>query len=145
MWTYWHTSCFVYSLSPMICFNFLWWFSMHFNMLLYLFVLLHSVVSSIYVLFIVLWPYSKKLLCFNWLMLQEAHAYAGENGLFFIETSAKTSVNVNDIFYEIGAIVIWLFPYGHYIIAWFLFIKFCSLYFILLWFFNLLSILTRWE
>ncbi|XP_065635665.1 ras-related protein RHN1 [Quercus suber] len=37
---------------------------------------------------------------------EEARAYAGENGLFFIETSAKTAVNVNDIFYEIGAIVI---------------------------------------
>ena len=89
--------------------------------------------------------FSKKLLCFNWLMLQEARAYADENGLFFIETSAKTAVNVNDIFYEIGAIVIWLFPYGHYILAWFLFIKFCSLYFILFWFFNLMSIFTRWE
>ena len=39
-------------------------------------------------------------------MLQEGRAYADENGLFFIETSAKTAVNVNDIFYEIGAIVI---------------------------------------
>lgn len=33
---------------------------------------------------------------------QEAQSYAEENGLFFMETSAKTAINVNDIFYEIG-------------------------------------------
>jgi Ras-related protein Rab-5C len=35
-------------------------------------------------------------------MLQEAKAYAQENGLFFMETSAKTATNVNDVFYDIG-------------------------------------------
>lgn len=35
-------------------------------------------------------------------MLQEGRTYAEENGLFFVETSAKTAINVNDIFYEIG-------------------------------------------
>nr|KJB34934.1 hypothetical protein B456_006G091700 [Gossypium raimondii] len=33
---------------------------------------------------------------------EEAKTYAQENGLFFVETSAKTSSNVNNIFYEIG-------------------------------------------
>eukprot|EP00252_Welwitschia_mirabilis_P002285 TRINITY_DN1219_c0_g1_i2.p1 TRINITY_DN1219_c0_g1~~TRINITY_DN1219_c0_g1_i2.p1 ORF type:complete len:201 (+),score=46.40 TRINITY_DN1219_c0_g1_i2:228-830(+) len=33
---------------------------------------------------------------------EEAKAYAQENGLFFMETSAKTAQNVNELFYEIG-------------------------------------------
>ncbi|WMV14462.1 hypothetical protein MTR67_007847 [Solanum verrucosum] len=32
---------------------------------------------------------------------EEARLYAEENGLFFMETSAKTAANVNDIFYKI--------------------------------------------
>lgn len=33
---------------------------------------------------------------------EEAQAYATENGLFFIETSAKTAQNVNELFYDIA-------------------------------------------
>ncbi|CAA2985051.1 ras-related RABF2b [Olea europaea subsp. europaea] len=33
---------------------------------------------------------------------EEAQAYARENGLFFMETSAKTATNVNELFYEIA-------------------------------------------
>ncbi|MCH90499.1 ras-related protein RHN1-like, partial [Trifolium medium] len=32
----------------------------------------------------------------------EARVYAEENGLFFMETSAKSAANVNDVFYEIA-------------------------------------------
>ena len=33
---------------------------------------------------------------------EEAQAYAEDNGLLFMETSAKSSMNVNDIFLAIG-------------------------------------------
>nr|CAD26971.1 Rab-related small GTP-binding protein [Simmondsia chinensis] len=33
---------------------------------------------------------------------EEARIYAEDNGLFFMETSAKTALNVNEIFYEIA-------------------------------------------
>ncbi|KAF5944892.1 hypothetical protein HYC85_018969 [Camellia sinensis] len=37
-----------------------------------------------------------------WIMYEEAQIYAQENGLFFMETSAKTATNVNEIFCEIA-------------------------------------------
>jgi Ras-related protein Rab-5C len=36
---------------------------------------------------------------------EEARNYAEENGLLFMETSAKTAVNVNEIFLAIGKIL----------------------------------------
>jgi hypothetical protein len=36
----------------------------------------------------------------------EAQGYAEENGLLFMETSAKTAMNVNDIFLAIGKTLI---------------------------------------
>ncbi|GKV10165.1 hypothetical protein SLEP1_g21570 [Rubroshorea leprosula] len=33
---------------------------------------------------------------------EEGEQFAQENGMFFIETSAKTAQNVNELFYEIG-------------------------------------------
>ncbi|KHG02782.1 Ras-related RABF2b -like protein [Gossypium arboreum] len=40
----------------------------------------------------------------NWVQELQAQAqtYAQENGLFFMETSAKTASNVNELFYEIA-------------------------------------------
>lgn len=35
---------------------------------------------------------------------QEAQSYADDNSLLFMETSAKTSMNVNEIFMAIGKI-----------------------------------------
>ena len=35
-------------------------------------------------------------------VLQEAQEYASENSLLFMETSAKTAMNVNEIFLAIG-------------------------------------------
>lgn len=37
----------------------------------------------------------------------EAQTYAEENGLLFMETSAKTAMNVNDIFLAIGELLIY--------------------------------------
>lgn len=38
----------------------------------------------------------------------EAQTYADENGLLFMETSAKTAMNVNDIFLAIGELCTYL-------------------------------------
>lgn len=37
---------------------------------------------------------------------QEAQAYADDNSLLFMETSAKTAMNVNEIFMAIGKCMI---------------------------------------
>jgi GTPase SAR1 family protein len=39
---------------------------------------------------------------------EEAKQYADENGLLFMETSAKTADNVNEIFKEIGKSVVYI-------------------------------------
>lgn len=43
---------------------------------------------------------------FMWvvLFLQDAQSYADDNSLLFMETSAKTSMNVNEIFMAIGEV-----------------------------------------
>merc|ERR1712137_722983 len=38
---------------------------------------------------------------------QEAESHASDNGIFFMETSAKTSTNVNELFVAIGASLCW--------------------------------------
>lgn len=38
----------------------------------------------------------------SYVNFQEAQAYADDNSLLFMETSAKTSMNVNEIFMAIG-------------------------------------------
>lgn len=39
---------------------------------------------------------------YSYVNFQEAQAYADDNSLLFMETSAKTSMNVNEIFMAIG-------------------------------------------
>ena len=39
---------------------------------------------------------------FQLLVFQEAQSYADDNSLLFMETSAKTAMNVNEIFMAIG-------------------------------------------
>jgi len=34
--------------------------------------------------------------------LQDAETYSNDNGIFFMETSAKTATNVNELFVAIG-------------------------------------------
>jgi GTPase SAR1 family protein len=45
--------------------------------------------------------------------MQEAQQYAEENSLLFLETSAKTAINVNDIFLAIGM----SFSFTHYCLS----------------------------
>jgi hypothetical protein len=44
----------------------------------------------------------------------EAQTYADENGLLFMETSAKTAMNVNDIFLAIGESFFFSFQFRKY-------------------------------
>jgi len=40
--------------------------------------------------------------CVSLSLYQDATTYVEENGLFYLETSAKTALNVNELFFEIG-------------------------------------------
>lgn len=44
----------------------------------------------------------KKLNIMSPVLLQEAQTYAEDTGLLFMETSAKTAMNVNELFLAIG-------------------------------------------
>ena len=46
--------------------------------------------------------YACYLTLWSYFLSQEAQVYAEENGLLIMETSAKTAMNVNDIFLAIG-------------------------------------------
>lgn len=46
----------------------------------------------------------KRYVLFFFFYKQEAQSYADDNSLLFMETSAKTSMNVNEIFMAIGKI-----------------------------------------
>lgn len=48
-------------------------------------------------------PVSVVFICV--LFLQDAQSYADDNSLLFMETSAKTSMNVNEIFMAIGEVL----------------------------------------
>lgn len=71
-----------------------------------------------------------------YLVLQEAQAYAEENSLLFMETSAKTAMNVNDIFLAIGIIhLLWFFYFLRFVCLAnsilnlnFIFVKRCDIY-----------------
>ncbi|PPE02536.1 hypothetical protein GOBAR_DD00430 [Gossypium barbadense] len=47
----------------------------------------------------------------NLIHWQEGEEFAQENGMLFMETSAKTAENVNELFYEIGNTLLMLIPY----------------------------------
>lgn len=81
------------------------------------------------------WIY-KNIVSTIYLVLQEAQAYAEENSLLFMETSAKTAMNVNDIFLAIGIIhLLWVFYFLRFVCLAnsilnlnFIFVKRCDIY-----------------
>ncbi len=44
-----------------------------------------------------------RILFHSMLVVQEAQSYADDNGIMFMETSAKTAHNVNELLVAIGA------------------------------------------
>ena len=50
------------------------------------------------------------------IVLQEANSFADENGLLFMETSAKNAMNVNEIFMAIGNEFIYFLIFLHLVI-----------------------------
>lgn len=51
---------------------------------------------------LVFWFFFLNEVIYSYFNFQEAQAYADDNSLLFMETSAKTSMNVNEIFMAIG-------------------------------------------
>lgn len=50
----------------------------------------------------IMWYFFFNQVMHSYVNFQEAQAYADDNSLLFMETSAKTSMNVNEIFMAIG-------------------------------------------
>jgi len=49
--------------------------------------------------------------------MQDGEQFAQENGMFYMETSAKTAENINELFYEIGMwLMYWIFTLAYSVI-----------------------------
>lgn len=85
--------------------------NMRFNICLYFLPTKYVFIKFIHVIWYVgfcwWWFLNSCLFLFSFSnMFQEGEQSAQENGMFFIETSAKNAYNINELFYEIGKLYI---------------------------------------